>query len=273
MAKPADVTPSRQDEWEEILRSGPRGLLSRGPLGYRLARPLMRRLPANGRCKNCNVPFGGVIGRVVGALGFAPSRKNPRMCQFCLDRMPPGGAEVDLAVLFADVRGSTGLGERLAPSLYAALMNRFYHAATQVLLAHDAVIDKMVGDEVMALFIPGYCGAHYRRLATEAAEALVRSVGYGGTEGPWLSVGVGVHAGMAFAGNVGGSGVMDFTALGDTVNTAARLQAEAAGGEVILSEALYPEVALRHPILEQRTLELRGREEPLMVRVLRIVTS
>lgn len=152
-------------------------------------------------------------------------------------------------------------------------MNRFYHATTQVLLAHDAVIDKMVGDEVMALFVPGYCGANYRQSAAEAAEALVRAVGYGEPgEEPWLPVGVGVHAGMAFVGNVGGSGVVDFTALGDTVNTAARLQAEAAAGEVVLSETLYPEVAARHPDLEQRTLQLRGREEPLTVRVLRLPT-
>lgn len=183
--------------------------------------------------------------------------------------MPPGGAEVDIAVLFADVRGSTGLGERLGPSRYATLINRFYEAATQVLLAHDAMIDKMVGDEVMALFIPGYCGEHYRRRAVDAAEALVRAVGYGAAEEPWLPVGVGVHAGVAFVGNVGGSGVVDFTALGDTVNAAARLQAEAQAGEVILSETLYVQMVDRHPSLEARTLQLRGREEPLAVRVLR----
>lgn len=177
---------------------------------------------------------------------------------------------MDIAVLFGDVRGSTGLGERLDPSGYAELMNRFYHAATQVLLAHDAVIDKMVGDEVMALFIPGYCGPRYRRAAVEAAEDLVRAVGYGGRDEPWLPVGVGVHAGTAFVGNVGGSGVVDFTALGDTVNTAARLQAEAAAGEVVLSETLYPEVAGRHPSLKERRLTLRGREEPLSVRVLTV---
>lgn len=186
--------------------------------------------------------------------------------------MPPGGAEADIAVLFADVRGSTRLGERLGPSGFAALMNRFYQAATNVLIAHDAIVDKMVGDEVMALFITGYCGSEYRRLATQAGEALLRAVGYGGTSEPWLPVGVSVHSGPAFVGNVGSGGVIDFTALGDTVNTAARLQSEAAGGEMVLSEAVYQAVADRYPDLEQRTLTLRGKDEPVVVRVLRLAS-
>lgn len=176
---------------------------------------------------------------------------------------------MDIAVLFADVRGSTGLGERLPPSAFAALMNRFYHTATEVLLAHDAVIDKLVGDEVMALFIPGFCGPEYRRIAAQAGEGLVKAMGYGGPSEPWLPLGVGVHAGLAFVGNVGGAGVTDFTALGDTVNTAARLQGEAREGEVVLSETIYQAAAESYPDLEQRVLTLRGRAEPLAVRVLR----
>jgi adenylate cyclase len=71
--------------------------------------------------------------------------------------LPPGGAELDSAVLFADVRGSTTLGERLEPAEYASLLNRFY-AATESLIRYDTIIDKLIGDEVMALFIPRFCG-------------------------------------------------------------------------------------------------------------------
>lgn len=183
--------------------------------------------------------------------------------------MPPGGAEVDVAVLFADVRGSTAMGEQMEPTAFADLLNRFYRAATSVLLEHDAVLDKMVGDEVMALFIPGYCGAHYRRAAADASIALLRAVGYADGQDPWLPVGVGVHAGLAFVGNVGGSGVLDFTALGDTVNTAARLQAEAKAGEAVWSEAIYAEVSERFPALDQHAVSLRGRDQPLAVRTFR----
>lgn len=183
--------------------------------------------------------------------------------------MPPGGAEIDIAVLFADVRGSTTMGERMGASAFAALLNRFYRVATHVLLAHSGIIDKMIGDEVMALFIPLMSGQEYRRNAVSAAEELAREVRQEDKGEASLPVGIGVHAGLAFVGKVGTSGVNDFTALGDTVNIGARLQAEAKAGEIVLSEVLYQDVAGRYPNLEQRTLTLRGRDEPISVRVLR----
>lgn len=182
--------------------------------------------------------------------------------------LPPGGAEIDIAVLFADVRGSTKLADELGPSGFAALLNRFYRVATQVLIAHEATIDKMVGDEMMALFIPGFTGPEYARRAVEASEALLRALGYGDGGVGWLPVGVGLNAGPAFVGNVGSGEVVDFTALGDTVNIAARLQG-AAAGEVVLSEAIYQSAADRYRGLERRTITVRGKDEPLAVRVLR----
>lgn len=187
--------------------------------------------------------------------------------------MPPGGAEVEIAVLFADVRGSTTLAQQVGPRAFAARMNRFYEVATNVLIAHNAIIDKMVGDEVMALFIPGYCGSEYRRLAALSAVEIARAVGYQGSQEPWLPLGVAVHAGPAFVGTLGSSSVTDFTALGDTVNTAARLQGEAAAGEVILSEEVYNTVSDYYPDLERRALALRGREGILPVRVLNAAGS
>lgn len=225
-------------------------------------------LPSNPRCVVCQAPFGGIGGRFVALLGIRASRKSPNLCNLCDENLPPGGAEVEIAVLFADVRGSAGLGERLGPSEFAALMNRFYRVATDVLIAHNAMIDKIVGDEVMALFLPALF-PDYRAVAARAGEGLVRAVGYGGSGVPWLPLGVGVHAGPAYVGKVGTEGLNDFTALGDTVNTAARLQAEAAPGEVILSEAIYTAVADQYPGLEQRVQPLRGKEEPITIRILR----
>lgn len=176
-------------------------------------------------------------------------------------------------MLFADVRGSTGLAEKMGTAAFADLLNRFYRTATDVLVDRDAIIDKMIGDEVMALFLPGYCGPDFPRHAVEAAEALLRAVGYRPGATPWLALGIGVHAGPAFVGNVGGQGVTDFTALGDTVNAAARLQAEARAGEVVLSEAVYPWIAQRYPQLPVRLLTLRGREEPMSARVLEVAAT
>ena len=99
----------------------------------------------------------------------------------------------------------------------------------------------------------------------QAALALREAVGYGRGE-PWLELGVGLHAGIAYVGNVGGPGVQDMTALGDTVNTAARLQKAAAGGEIVLSQSLWESVEAPPPA-ETRTLDLKGKEGPFAARV------
>ena len=247
------------ESWEKLLNEGHKPL--------RFLQLLFRYLPGPPRCKGCHNPFGGIGGKLVGLFGFTPSRKNPSLCVACCERLPPGGAELDIAVLFADVRGSTALGEKLQPTAYAELLNRFYRTATEVLIQHDAIIDKLIGDEVMALFIRGICGPRYHQRAVDAAAALLRAVGYGKTGKPWLALGGAVHSGMAYVGNVGGE-VVDFTALGDTVNTASRLASSAAAGEVLLSETVYAKVNVRAPNLERRTLALRGKEAPMEVRVL-----
>ena len=162
----------------------------------------------------CNNPFGGPVGRIFRVAGFKPSRKNPNLCTRCCDAVPHGGAEVDIAVLFADVRGSTALGERTPAADFATLLDRFYAAATQALLRRDAVIDKLIGDEVMAFFVRGISGPDYRHQAVRAGLELLSAVGYGVDSGPWLDVGAAVNAGPAYVGNVSGA-VVDFTALGE----------------------------------------------------------
>ncbi len=247
--------------WRKLLIEGHRRL--------HVVQRLFRHLPGPPRCKVCHNPFGGIGGKVLGLVGFRPSRKNPNLCTRCCDALPVGGAEVDIAVLFADVRGSTLLAERTEPARYAELLNSFYRDATEVLVRHDAIIDKLIGDEIMALFIPGICGAEYRVRAADAALALLRTVGRHEASQPSLPIGAAVNAGLAYVGNVGAEGVVDFTALGDTVNTAARLASNASAGEVLLSESVYAAVSKKLPDLEQRTLVLRGKGSPVSVRVCR----
>jgi class 3 adenylate cyclase len=239
------------EQWTQVLTDGHASLVR--------ARHVFRYLPSAPRCKLCNNPFGGLAGRVLGVAGFRQSRKNPNLCTRCCDSLPSGGAEVDIAVLFADVRGSTAIGQSAEAADFAALLNRFYAAATQVLLRHDAVIDKLIGDEVMAFFVQGISGPDYRRRAVQAATDLLAAIGYGTPEGPWLDVGVGVNAGVAYVGNVGDA-VVDFTALGDPVNTAARMQQGAAGGEVVVARGVADDLASHGT---PRTLHLRGHEQPV----------
>jgi adenylate cyclase len=245
---------SDESEWKTILEEGHRGMV--------VARHVWRHVPSAPRCKVCASPFGGIGGRIVRHVGWAPSRKNPNVCARCCDQMPVGGAEVDVAVLFADVRGSTGLGERTGASEYAELLNRFYAVATEVILRHDGLIDKLIGDEAMALFIPGVAGPDYRRKALAAAEELLRAVGYGTPAGSWLPLGVGLNAGSAYVGNVG-SAVVDFTALGDAVNVASRLQGSAKAGQLFVAADLLDDLAEQLPGARQLTLDARGRGEPV----------
>jgi adenylate cyclase len=150
-------------------------------------------------------------------------------------------------------------------------MNRFYEAAINVLVRADAFIDKLVGDEVTALFIPGYAGPDHARKAVDAGRKLLQVTGHGDPTGPWAPVGVGVHTGQAWVGSIAGASgaAADFTALGDNVNVAARLASNALQGEVVLSEATYDAAEVNDNTLEIRDLELKGKSEPVRVRVLR----
>jgi adenylate cyclase len=251
-----DVDPQFEAIWRDVLLHGHH---------HRLA-----FLPGFARCTGCNIAMKGIGGRIAQAtMGIHPSRKNPNFCNICDDALPQGGAEVDVAVLFADVRGSTGIAEKLGPSAFAALLNRFYDAASHALLPLNAMIDKMVGDEVVGIFFPN-TGPRYRANAVHAAVRLLQLVGYGSPAGGWIPLGIGVNAGVAFAGRIGSGEVHDFTALGDTVNTGARLQAQAEAGEIVMSEELYHEVEQEHPGLERRTFDIRGREAKLDGRVLKL---
>src|SRR5437667_4712483 len=125
-------------------------------------RRMFARLPGSPRCKNCAAPFGGSGAVVARAMAFRPWPHNPTFCGRCLGNVADrgiGGAEVEISMLFADIRGSTSLAETMSASDFAALMDRFYVSATDVLVREDAMVDKFVGDEVVALFLPAFAGA------------------------------------------------------------------------------------------------------------------
>jgi adenylate cyclase len=223
-------------------------------------------LPTEPRCQVCRVPFAGVGGVIGKLMGFKPWKKNPSLCNRCTTSMPAGGIEIDTVVLFADIRGSTRLAEELGHIKFAKLLNHFYKVSTMALVPRRALIDKMIGDEVMALFFP-LAGAAYRRASVEAAIELHRAVSSTEWGDVTPGVGIGLYAGDAWVGRISETDENEFTALGDTVNVAARLQAEAAPGQLVLSEELYELAEDLLPNAEQKTLTVRGRSEPVAVRV------
>ena len=192
-------------------------------------------------------------------LGFGPSRKNPRLCSICFERAPMGGVEMEVGILFADVRRFTALAEREKPDAIAALMNRFYAAAVEVVCRH-AIIDKLVGDQVMALYLPRVFPGEPAHHMLADARALLAAAGYG-TGTPWVEIGVGLDFGTAYVGNVGAGEVKDFTAIGDVVNTAARLQAAAASGEIVISKRVNHIAGGQAVHASARELTLKGKSE------------
>jgi adenylate cyclase len=153
---------------------------------------------------------------------------------------------------------------------FTRLMNRFYTVSRDVLVRSDAIIEKFVGDEVAALFIPFLAGPDHVRRAVEAAEGLLRATGHGSADGPWVPLGAGVHTGTAFVGMVGTKGASDFTALGDAVNVAAHLASQAAIGEILLTDEVAAAMPRSHG-LEHRHVSLKG--HPLDVRVLAVSSA
>lgn len=223
---------------------------------------LLRALPASPRCGICGAPFAGVGGRLVRPLGYRPSRKNPNICATCVELSPPGGITTETGVLFADLRGFTSLSERSDPQEMSALLRRFYACAEDVLFP-EAMIDKLIGDEVMALYLPMFGGlGDPAALMLEQARQLLRRVGYGSADGPFAEVGIGLDLGEAFVGNVGERSLFDFTAIGDVVNVASRLQGQARGGEVVLSARLADR--LPHPPGKRVELTLKGKDSPVV---------
>ncbi len=224
-------------------------------------RRVSRAIPSEPRCKLCHTPF-GAPGNVLRFVGFGPSRLNRRICSGCIHALQkkPGGAEVELSLMFADVRGSTSLAERMGAEEFSQLMARFYGAAAAAVDERDGIVDKFVGDEVVALFIPGFAGQDHAAAAIAAARDLLSATDHGGGQ-PSIPIGAAVHTGVAYVGSVGEGDAQDFTALGDSVNTAARLASSAGEDEILVSGVAAVAAELDTEDLEARTLELRGKAQ------------
>jgi adenylate cyclase len=225
---------------------------------------LWKVLPSSPRCGICGAPFAGPGRWIVRPLGFAPSRKNPTLCAACVETSPPGGMKMQAGILFADLRGFTARFDGGDPEEASIVLRRFYRCAEDVLFP-DAVIDKLIGDEVMALYLPDLkkrtmSPKDAPAVMLEHARGLLRAVGYGSGEEPFVELGIGLDIGEAFVGNIGQRALYDFTAVGDVVNTASRLQAEAGGGEIMLSDRVANGLAT--PVGTRVELALKGKPEP-----------
>jgi len=261
----ADLT-SREEEFRRVLTG-------EDP-GFEQFRNFAKRIPSSPRCKLCAAPFDGLGGAVMRHFGFARFPGNPAICKNCVthyNKQGVMGAEIPTSLMFADVRGSTGIAEGMRPAEFRSYLDTFYRIGTDVILGRNGLVDKLVGDEVIGLFFGGVSGPGHAAAAIAAATDLIARAGGADASGQaGIPVGAGVHTGEAYVGTTGPQGaVEDFTALGDVVNTTARLASTAAAGEILVSVAAAE--AAEHPLdgLERRSLDVRGRQEPIDVVVIR----
>jgi adenylate cyclase len=261
-------TPPDRDQHDEAFWHD---FLTRGHSMERKVRGLFRRIPASPRCAMCAAPFHGVGAPLMRIVGRRPSSRNPSMCSSCFAFMTEhhGGAEIECSFLFADIRGSTTMAEQMSATAFRSLLDRFYAVAATTVFEHDGSVDKFVGDELVAMFFPLLSGDDHAAAAIRAAQALLRATGHGDVEGPWVPLGAGVHTGLAWVGAVGDAQHTELTALGDTVNTTARLAAAAAAGEILVSIDAARAAGLDGD-LDRRALELKGKRDPTEAVSLRV---
>lgn len=239
--------------------------------GMALGRKVLSRLPTDPRCRLCTAPFAGAGGAVMRVFGKRQSMANPNYCNSCEKKLIDhhGGGEVDGSMLFADIRGSTGLAETMSPAEYRELLDRFYTTAALVVVDHEGMVDKFIGDELMAVFPPLLSAGRHAARAVDAAIALLKATGHAEPDGPWVALGAGVNTGRAWFGVVGEGSHVELTVVGDTVNVAARLASEAAVGEIVISVEAAEKAGL-DPGLERRALQLKGRQDPTEVVTLKV---
>ena len=178
-----------------------------------------------------------------------------------------GGVRQEITILFADLRGYTHYSERADPETVVELLNEYYRLATDVIMAREGTLDKFLGDAVMAIFnAPETQEDHFYR-AVDAALALRQGVAEWNARhgGKGLTFGIGVNLGEAVVGNIGTARAMNYTAIGDAVNLAKRLQEQAAPGQILVAESVVKSLGNLIKTRPLGPLQVKGREQPVTV--------
>lgn len=176
-----------------------------------------------------------------------------------------------MTVLFADCRDYTSLTRELGVEKVAPVMEEFFRASSDIVVAHDGIVDKFLGDAVMAFFnVPIKRANHVARAVAASTEMqlAVPSINNRLGSEKILRVGVGIATGLAFVTNQGSTSCKDYTVVGDTVNIASRLQGQAAPGEIVVTEEAYQMVRSAFPNAKRKEYELKGINEAVVGYVL-----
>jgi adenylate cyclase len=186
------------------------------------------------------------------------------------DSFKLGGVSQTITILFADIRGFTRISEHAPPERIVSLLNRYFSAMTDIIFAHGGTLDKYLGDGLMALFGAPTATPDDANNALNAAVAMQRRVlGINvelSNEGlPEIGVGMGLHTGEVIVGYIGSERRSEYTAIGDAVNTCSRLESNARGGEILMSDATAKAARSRYKLKPRDPITVKNREQPVVL--------
>jgi len=181
-----------------------------------------------------------------------------------------GGVSQTITILFADIRGFTRISEHAPPEKIVSLLNRYFSAMTDIIFAHGGTLDKYLGDGLMALFGAPTTTPEDASNALNAAVAMQRRIlginqelrEEGLSE---IGVGMGLHTGEVIVGYIGSERRSEYTAIGDTVNTSSRLESNARGGEILVSDATAKAAHSRYKLQPREPITVKNREQPVVL--------
>ncbi len=248
-----------EELWKTIFEAGHPDLLKQ--------HWLHRKLPTHPRCRLCMVPFKGIGGWFMRLKGKTRNSRNPNYCNACDSFMQayPGGAEVEMSLLYVDIRQSTEYAAGHEPNEVSARVNHFLNQATHIITEHDGFITAFYGDCVVGVWPPGFCGQDHAAKAQQAAIELVTNKHIAGREDQVIPVGVGVHTGKVFIGTVSAlqDTFRDVSVFGSNVNLTARLASNAAPNQALATAETIRAGGRNLADYQSRALELKGFDEPV----------
>ena len=218
--------------------------------------------PLAANCLVCGIPLVGVTAIILKWRGIGRSPRNPNCCTRCGAHLEEGRL-VEMTVVFADLSGFTEMTGRLGATTIYSVVDEFLRLASSTLISHGAFIDKYIGDAVMALFNVPIKRADHAAAAVEASaklQALLPELSE--RLGTPLQASIGIASGFAHVGRLGSDDIKDYTAIGEAVNQAARLQAQALPNELLVSQDVYKEITSAYPDIPAETLVLKGFSQP-----------
>ena len=223
---------------------------------------LHRKLPTRPRCRICLAPFRGIGGWWMRLKGKGQNNRNPNYCNACDQFLQtfPGGAEIDMSILFVDIRQSTQFAENHEAAAVSQRVNSFLNQAIGLITEHDGFVMAFYGDCIVAAWPPGFSGENHAAKALQAASSLVRSNRLVSESGEPIPVGVAVHSGKMFISTVSAleGTFRDVSVFGANVNQAARMADIAAAGQALSSAESLAAAGLNPDAYERKPVELKG---------------